>query len=537
MMTATKSRSIELSRRVKDDSADIPSWLELVSLQDVLFRENEEHGHVRTKEENKGLAALKLSMLEKALPHAGSAGDREKLLIRLMHEGSKVWKPQSSSERWIEVTTQNPDSFALWRARMDFEMTNLDTFSFDRIKKIFIDRLEFLAPSLGRESDQTAGMMTIAEQAIYVFLRLTNFLYESGHVDHAVAAWQAMLELHFARPRLNQDDRASAMPSLAEFWDSEVARIGETGAMGWRRFVESTEADLDVPTPRLSSTELVRDTRDVYKAWATTEQKRALEARMPARVADETDDADPYRVVLLSDIEPGIIYLPASISHSLRSQLVDAFLLFCRMPPAFVSGKVIESALDDPFIYGRSETFKLEISHTPGDTTISTETHRQSPKFKADGSRMLSSPEILCSTGHSWFAYLESWRELYPKQDEPVELSFLMSTLRQLTRTFEVEELASYCLAVEWLNSPDTARKAAKAMLKQYSSNLSLYNTFALLEWSSGNREVAQRVLSSATSQTMVSPTATYLRLRIGVDMYLSQQARPTSSCLIPGPG
>ncbi len=78
--TPATSRSIELGRIVKDRPDDVQAWLELIGLQDELFAENEESGHVRTRDEMKALASIKVSMFETALPHAVSPEGREKLL-------------------------------------------------------------------------------------------------------------------------------------------------------------------------------------------------------------------------------------------------------------------------------------------------------------------------------------------------------------------------------------------------------------------------------------------------------------------------
>ena len=500
-VTPTKRHSIQLSQRVKEKPDDTDAWLELIHLQDELFRENEDDGHVRNKDEAKGLANLKLSMFEKALPHASSATDKERLLIGYMREGSKVWNPQVLGERWVEATDQNRDSFALWRARMDFELTNLATFSYEKIKQLFVDRLRFLAEALERVPEGNAT--DVADQAVYVFLRLTRFLCDSGFVDLAVGAWQGMLELHFARPTLDEDSKSAAMASFADFWESEAPRIGESGAQGWTKFAEEGDGMAEPPETKRHGPRDPPQTRDVCKAWAATERQRALEARMPARIADEEDEGDPYRVVMVSDISPFLFFFPSALLSRIRHLLLDAYLLFCALPPAFMSGGLIESALDDPFIYGSSHDFKKDISQVSERIDDPGESQRQPPTFKQDGSRMAISPEVLFS-GPAWFSYLKSWRELYEDRAEPIERSFILHSLRQLIRVFGVEDLAEYTLALEWLEAPAGSSKVAKAMLRQYPSNTRLYNAYALLEWGNGNSALAQKVLASVISQGLV---------------------------------
>ncbi|OIW33959.1 DUF1740-domain-containing protein [Coniochaeta ligniaria NRRL 30616] len=503
-VTPAKRRAIELSRTVKERPDDIEAWLELIGLQDVLFRENEEDDHVRTRDETKALADIKVSMFEKALPHAMSTTDREKLLVHLMREGSRVWKYDKLAKRWADVTEQNPDSFALWKSRMDFELSNISTFSFDDTKQRFVDRLRFIEEKLLRETDDEIGQRDLAEQAIYVFLRLTRFLHEAGFLDLAVGAWQAMLELLFARATLLEDNRESAIASLGEFWDSEVPRIGETGAMGWRKFVDDGSIG-DLPETKHEGPRRRPETRDLYEAWAAAESRQALEARTPAKTVDEGTEDDPYRVVMFADIEPFLVFFPSALLRRVQKPLLDAYLLFCHLPPGFCpDSSILQSATSDPFVYGGSKDFEQTTGRPTQSIDVASERKRQPPNFKQDGSHIAISPDVLFSGG-SWFNYLASWRELYPRHDEAVERSYILTTLRQLVRTFGFHELAEYHLALEWLNEPSGAKKVAKAVLKQYPSHVGLYNAYALIECGNGNLETAHKVLQSATGQGLSS--------------------------------
>jgi hypothetical protein len=506
-VTPAKRRAIELSRTVKERPNEAQVWLELIDFQDVLFKENEDPDHVRTRDETKALADIKVSMFEKALQHAVQNEDREGLLVGLMREGSRVWRTDKLARRWAEVTEQHPDSFALWRSRVDFELSNIASFSFDDIKRRFVDRLRFLESKISGTGDAEEDQCHLAEQAMYVFLRLTRFLQEAGFLDLAVGAWQALLELHFARAPLAENSRESSVASLREFWDSEVPRIGEAGAMGWRKFVNDGGVG-ELPGTNPLVTRSSPQTSDPYEAWAITEAQQTLEARLPAKTVDEEPDDDPYRVVMFADIEPFVVIFPARTSNVIRKQLLDAFLLFCHLPPAFgLHGTDLESAIDDSFVYGGSRSFERSLHKMRDAVDMSGERKRQLPDFKQDGSRIAVAPEILVS-GRNWFEYLTSWLELYPEHDEPLERSYVLTTMRQLVRTFGFEELAEYHLALEWVNDPTVAKKVAKGVLKQYPSNTGLYNAYALVEFANGNIETSRKVLQSAIGQGLAKGTA-----------------------------
>jgi hypothetical protein len=108
------------------------------------------------------------------------------------------------------------------------------------------------------------------------------------------------------------------------------------------------------------------------------------------------------------------------------------------------------------------------------------------------------SPDVLFA-GSGWFSYL------YQARDEPVDPAWVVNTIRQLVTQNEIGELAEYYLAMEWLNDPSGAKRVAKGLLKKYPSNTRLYNGYALAEWRNRNIEVTRTVLSSATTQDLVS--------------------------------
>lgn len=506
-ITPAKRSAIGLTQTVKERPADVAAWLELVSLQDVLFKENEDNDHVRTRDETKALADIKVSMFEKALPHATSPEARERLLVGLMREGSRVWKPDKLARRWVEVTEHNADSFALWKSRMDFEQGNIASFSFDDIKQRFIDRLRFVERKLSGEAGGEAGQRRLADEAIYVLLRLTRFLDEAGFLDLAVGTWQALLELHFARAILPDERREFVMNSLGEFWDSEVPRIGESGALGWKKFVDNGSIG-DIPETGHQEPRTPPQTTDVYEAWAATETQQALKARVPARTVDEGTDDDPYRVVMFADIEPFLIAFPSHVLELVRKQLLDAYLLFCHLPPAFgLDSYILQCATSDPFIYGGSRDFEQSLLRPTESVDIAAERKRQPPNFRQDGHNTAISPDVLFA-GPGWFNYLAGWRELYPDHDEPIERVYIRTTVRQVVRACSFETLAEYHLAMEWACDPAGAKKAAKAVLRQYPSNARLYNAYALVECANGNLETSYKVLQTAIGQGLASGAA-----------------------------
>ncbi|KAK4244174.1 NRDE-2, necessary for RNA interference-domain-containing protein [Corynascus novoguineensis] len=503
-LPAPKARSVHLSRHVKAQPSDITAWLELIALQDALFAFSSSSSSgtsyisIRTADETRFLAELKLSLYQEALPHAASPSDRERLLLGMMREGSRVWGEEVLRRKWDEVVGSSTDvSFGLWKGRLDYEMGRVAGFAVEEVKGMIVRKLKVLREELERVSagGKDEDKQQRCRQVVYVFLRLTRLLHDAGFAELAVAAWQAWLEMTFCRPPVGYTAEA-ALVSFADFWESEVSRIGETGAKGWRHFVEAGDAMVDPPEPRSDNPSKIPRTADPLEAWAAVEQQGAEKARMPARTLDEGTEDDPFRVVMFSDIKDLLVWFPSAILSRVQPLLADAFLVFCGLPPAGLSEEQFLALLHDPFVAATGQGLDLGLDkHDAGTTQDLT---REAPEFLQQGGNLAPSPDLLFCE-NSRFRYLDKWSNLYHAGDKQVDISWVLRTIGHLVRDCEMEALATYYLAVEWLNDPARARKVAKGLLKQYSSNIQLYNAYALVEWVNGNAEVSHKVLSSAT--------------------------------------
>jgi hypothetical protein len=262
----------------------------------------------------------------------------------------------------------------------------------------------------------------------------------------------------------------------------------------------------DPPEPRVERASDVPKTADPFRAWAAAEQQAAVKARMPARTLDEGTEDDPFRVVMFSDIKRSLVWFPSSVLARVKPLLADAFLIFCGLPQAGISEEKFAALLNDPFVAGKGQGLDLSLNTTT-DAGTTLDLSRRAPEFRQQGNSMAMSPEVLFS-GDSWFQYLDKWSNTYQSGDRQVEVSWALRAVGYLVKDCGMEALAEYYLAMEWLNEPSGARKVAKGLLKQYSSNTRLYNAYALIERANQNTDVSHKVLSSATGLAPVSDTA-----------------------------
>ncbi|KAI9783090.1 MAG: hypothetical protein M1839_004259 [Geoglossum umbratile] len=503
-----RQRNIELSQRVEADPTNVDAWLELVNHQDNLTGARQGRRNL-TSAERLSTADVKLSMYEKALNKVGNSRGRERLLVGLMEEGGKIWDFKKLSSKWQTMLQENPGFIGLWTKYLDFRQTKSIAFRYEDIRKVYVECIGVLrAAILNATSSQLRG--ELEDILIYVLLRGTLFMREA---ENAIATWQALLELHFFAPTefvamgtIDKKGEAVLLSSLERFWESEVPRIGEDGAEGWDVFAANGEVG-NVPEPRTDTLEAKIDPHRVFETWITAERLQALQSRDPARTIDEVEEDDPYRVILFSDIKDFLTHFG---SKQARWSLLNAFMMFCRLPPLPRSSN--QSWWTDSFV--RNDGLEQSDAYHnwyffDGPKSVSKETlppwpismefehpnlvARKGP-FAFKLRNFPSSAETLFGDDLRWFALQDRWLEVYPGGVGPVKIDWLRRVLKSLASRSLEYNLAEYYLAFEWRNFPEGAKKVAKSLLKKDRTNLHLYNSYALLEWRSGNISTAVNV-------------------------------------------
>ncbi|XDG01124.1 hypothetical protein ABKA04_000739 [Annulohypoxylon sp. FPYF3050] len=490
-------KSVELSRKVRDHPEDIDTWFELVNHQDTLMRISSQDGRNPTTAEVKSFADIKLSMLEQAYSYATTDSQREALQLRIMREGSRVWDAKVLTKRWDEALERHGASFEVWKGYVNHQQTKLSTFQYENIKKLFVEQLRHLESDASTKENYS-DRIQIYEHLIYVFLRLTCFISDAGYREFATAAWQATIELTFARPDSPLDEPNVRIPPLfQDFWESEVPRIGEESAQGWRDFV-LTKAEKEPPEPKILNKPLPPKTRDGYKAWSIIEQQKAQSTTNPARTLDDEAEDDPLRVVMFADIQDTLLYLPKDIIPDIRNQLLDSFLIFNQLPPAYCSSTIIQHMVLDDFLI-RSSTNSIATEASQDPTTNLEEQEKKPPEFSHDYQQMATTAEVLFPTPH-WFKNMKKIRDDIPTD----QYQWILNALKQLIERYGMRGLAPYYLAFESVNDPGHEKKTAKALLKQ-NSTIDLFRGYAILEWVKGNKDVARNTITAAMGSKILS--------------------------------
>ncbi|PYH89673.1 DUF1740-domain-containing protein [Aspergillus ellipticus CBS 707.79] len=466
-----KQHNAELSRMVKQHPTDVSAWLRLVEHQDSLLLGSDRESSSLTYAEKQSLADIKVSLYEKALKGVGQRPDRDRLLLGLLEEGAKLWDTKKLSAKWRSVLKANSQFISLWVKYLDFRQTQFLDFTYERCLATFLECLK-----LNQSAPDKPEMVQVH---MYLFLRLTLFMREAGFTEHAAALWQGILELTFFQPESPgaSGDPRELMSAFLEFWESEVARIGEVGAKGWK------SGGNVLQNPPTEKPRFRLDPQSLFTSWTPYEKERIINARLPARSTDDSEEDDPYRVIIASDLDEILALLPSIASVEsfgttslwngdsfLRNELTSNFY----------------STLEDwlPSVAADTEptaTSPVLFPHQNFITTIDT---------------LFADPE-------KWFSALKTWRCATLDSQSDVDPGWVRRSLRLLVEANpRNDDLAECALAVEFACNPKDAKKYAKSLLKKRSSSLRLYNAYALMEHRSGNHTAADHVWATSLSMS-----------------------------------
>ena len=523
---ALRQKSLNLSRWVDSEPQNVNAWLDLIKHQEELltFSRNSDSARITTAE-RVSTADIKLSMYEKALGKVVESQPRERLLLGMMEEGSKIWETQKVLDKWRSVLRSNPCHVSLWTKYLDFHQTNFSMFRLDEVKEIYTECLKHLKEAQLKDGISTADSRVLVNAQIYVILRLTLFLREAGFSEFATAVWQALLEYTFHRPSQFIDGDVTNNPSLKEirlksfedFWESEVPRIGEHGSQGWDSFTNQPE---HLPAAKRDGGQvsvLGAPENALFLGWLESEYTQASQARAPARTTDEAEEYDPYRVILFFDIRDTLVDCPLPPE---RGNLLCAFLHFCQLPPLHSSERFSKSSawwkdsfvrnelemdLEHHQLFRSSSLSRLQpftpskaLQNEPGTENPVTDHPLDFPlPFHA------ISLDSLFASNHLWVSAFRATPTDSKSAQSHVPVDWVHQALRSLvTKDIGGEELAEYFLAFECRSYPNDVKKTAKLLLKRKPSSLRLYNAYSLTEYYKGNTETANTIVTTAINMS-----------------------------------
>lgn len=476
---AARRRNAVLSAHVSAHPDDVKGWLDLINHQENMIGTADAEGRrIFTSAESRSIADIKISIYERALSKIPAGTSRDRLILGMFEDGAAVWDTQTLAETWKKTLLSNPGSLALWVKYLDFQQSRFSSFTYENCRAVFLECL-----SINRTQSDTVQQGRIN---IYILLRLSLFMRESGFLEHAVALWQAVLEFNFCHPTVL--DTKNGAQAFSEFWDSEALRLGEPGAKGW------DNPDNGFPVTKSDPLMPAVQTDAVFDSWIESEQHLLQHSCLPARTLDEVQEDDPYRVILSFDISEFLISLPEG---EMLDLLIDGFLLFCHLPPLSQTRnvEVLTRWYEDPFIRNiildqRDASFQWFKAKPQSSEEYDTSTAASFPHINF----AVNEDNMFCH-GTLWFSAFQSWKTTYFDSAGPLDAQWVRLALRQLVdRSPRNDALAVYSVGLEYVCNSDTAVKYAKGLLRKRPTSIQLYNAYALVENRRGQSSVADKV-------------------------------------------
>jgi tetratricopeptide (TPR) repeat protein len=450
----------QLARHTKENPEDVQGWLALIKHQEAMLKLERPSAQL-TASDKAHLADIRISTYEEALKKIGPDQNSQlKLYQGLLKEAERAWDGAKLARKWKDVLAKHPQSMDLWMLYLDFVQSRFTSFKYEECRAIFFKCVESLRVT-------KTGISP--EQSLHLLLRLTSMAHDAGYQEVGLAVWQALFEHH-----LLQAETGSDLKAFEEFWESEVPRIGEPEAKGWKH----SSAD-DTPPPGPPS---LRD-REAADAVFEDFRKREVEAtsvlRHPGRTSDDVAEDDAFHTIFFSDVEP---YLTIVTPETPATLIIEAFLCFCGLPPLPHRTPQQRTWWSDPFLQRQWHSASSDID----DSMEFIKSIKRFSNYSAKSFQMTT--ELL-------------FEQSFSLDRIQLDADFIRRLLKFLASDPVSEDIiGEYLLAFEAKHFPSEAFKTAKRLLKARPSSLRLYNAYGMVESRLGNSAKADQVFSMALS-------------------------------------
>lgn len=454
-------KNAEFVQRTREHPEDVEGWLALIDHQEAMLKLERPSADL-TVADKAHLADVRISIYEKALKRVGHEQHGHfKLYKRMLEEARRVWSSSRLISTWDEVLAKYPYSIDLWFMYLDFVQSRFTNFKFEYCRSAFFKCRDTLRTSTDGISPTTN---------LHLLLRLTYMLSEAGYQELALAIWQALLEIYFLRPDANTNNAESN--EFEEFWESEVPRIGEVNARGWRHYDMK-----DDPPSNPEFLQALDLSLDVFDDFQIRETDAMAKLRYPGRTTDDVGEDDIFHTIFYSDIEPYIKNIPTETTGLL---VLEAFFCFLGLPPLPKLCTCEHSWWSDPFLHRRSRT--------------TSQLDENSSHFG----------QALHKFSNGTIAGFQMTSELLFQQSfvlDHISPEFLQRLLTLITSDGHLDDIVGeYLLAFESRHFPSVVFKSARRLLKTRPTSLRLYNAFALVESRRGNAAKADQIYGMALS-------------------------------------
>ncbi|KAG6676062.1 hypothetical protein I3842_15G134600 [Carya illinoinensis] len=243
----------EFNKQTREHPHNEKVWLAFAEFQDrVAAMQPQKGARLQTLEK-------KISILEKV---AELNPDNEDLLLYLL----EAYQSRDSTDvlfgRWEKILIEHPGSYKLWREFLHVVQGEFSRFKVSDIRKMYAHAIQALSTAHSKHFRQVhqsaeklspdAATVQLELSLVDIFLSLCRFEWQAGYLELSTALFQAEIEFSLFSPSLLLTEQ-SKRRLFEHFWNSDGARVGEDGALGWSTWLEKEEENRQKIVKEVSS--------------------------------------------------------------------------------------------------------------------------------------------------------------------------------------------------------------------------------------------------------------------------------------------
>ncbi|XP_057854710.2 uncharacterized protein LOC131064559 isoform X2 [Cryptomeria japonica] len=268
-------RTKEFNQMTRDKPHDENLWIAFANFQDEIASGQ--------RKRSVQLQALekKISILEKALE---LNPDSEELMLFFLETCRKRDNVSVLNQRWEDALVKHSGSYKLWRGFLQFCKGEFSSFTVSKMRKMYGHALQALSAARNQlyrkvcesvKSKLPCKELVESEQALVdIFVSLCKFEWQAGHQELAIGLFQAEIEYSLFPPLL-QLTETNKQRLFEFFWNSEGAKLGEDGALGWAVWLEREEEKRQ--TEKLLNANLIDTEPGGWTGWSEPPSKVSKE--------------------------------------------------------------------------------------------------------------------------------------------------------------------------------------------------------------------------------------------------------------------
>ncbi|KAF2222500.1 NRDE-2, necessary for RNA interference-domain-containing protein [Elsinoe ampelina] len=454
-----RKQHASLIKATQSHPSDEQVWKTLIDFQCKLVRPDLDPEHFSSTQ-RKTLADLRLHMYDKALKVLNGKA-RIDMLEAMLTEGAILWDTASRVEKWRKALDDNPSASTLWIRYLDMIQRPSSVPKYETTRNSVVSIL-YQVNALRRNTKNHLDTAALKVTHVHVLLRLLRFMADAGYDEHAIAIIQSAVSLHLTTTN-NTNPFADRVNGFETVWDDEGPRFGDEEP-ATQDPQASHVAGRDSPKWRNlgSFTSFVNRERHFHDALE-------LPGRTNEEYADTAGD-DAFHIILFSDIKEIVTATSAGLQQEC---LLDGILAFFDLPS--LSGNSVT-----PFPW-RTDPSMFRLMRNGED---------RDPLLDRVGGPTPNVANLFSRSSSTFPESLTARRST---------LAFLRRGLEQLlSHDILGPSLRPYFIAFCTKYTPDTAAKTARRLVKQYPTDVHLYNAAAHTEAVLGNYQKAVQLWSSS---------------------------------------